>query len=138
MQKQADGFVTIVADGAEAPGLGMSRVVQAGGVLDAEHEGMSGGALDGGLDVRGEQVLRRDAVVIEEAVGGFGLGPGAAGLGDGRGGLEGEVSGHGDQAGDQTLIGQRSEREFVSGPAGVGGFGRCVVFKHPSINYISC
>lgn len=138
MQEQADGFVPIVADRAQAFGLGMGRVVQTGGVLDAKHDGMRGGTLDGGLDMRGEQVLRRDAVVVQEAVGGFGLGPGAAGLRDRRGRLEGEVRGHGDQAGNQTLIAQRGAREFVRGPVGGGSFGRCIGFKHPSINYITC
>lgn len=142
VQEQADGFVTVVADGAKAFGLRVSRVVEAGGVLDAEHDRMRGGTPGGGLDMGREQVLRGDAVMVEEAVGGFGLGPGAAGLGEGRGGLEGEVSGHGDQAGDQAWIGQRGEGKFVRGPVGAGRLSRgsdgCVALKHPAINYITC
>ena len=40
VQEQAQGFVAIVADGAQAAGLGMGRVVERGGVLGAEHQGM--------------------------------------------------------------------------------------------------
>ena len=124
MQEQADGLVAIVADGAESLGLRMRGVVERGGVLGAEHDGVLAHPHERGLSVSREEVLRVHGVVVEEAVGGFGFGPGAAGLGNGGGGLLGEIGGERDEPRDQALVRQRSEGEFVRGPIGAGGLGR--------------
>lgn len=124
MQEQADGLVAIVADGSESLGLRMGGVVKRGGVLGAEHHRMRAHPSEGGLGVGGEEVWRVHGFVVEEAVGRFGFGPGAAGLGNGGGGLLGEVGGEGDEPMDQALVRQRGEGEFVGGPIGTGGLER--------------
>ena len=114
----------------------MSGVVEGGGVLRTQDDGMIGGTLDRPLEVRGQKNLGGDGVIVEEAISGFGVRPGAASLRDGSGGLQSEVGGQRDQASDQALIGQRGVSEFMSGPIVGNGFGGCVACQHPAINYI--
>ena len=54
MEEQADGLIGIVTNRSQPFGMGMSRVIEAGGILDAEHDGMSGDSLEGALEVRGQ------------------------------------------------------------------------------------
>jgi len=119
VQQQAQGLVAIVADGAQPLGLRMSRVVERGGVLGAEHDRMGAGANQGGLRVGGQNVLRGDLVVVEEPIGGFGFGPRAAGLGDGGGGVLRKIGRHDDQSLDPPPVRERRRREFFLGPLGL-------------------
>jgi hypothetical protein len=98
MEEQADGLVAIIANGAQALGLRMGRVIECGGVLGTEDDGLGLHPLDGGLHVGLENGLGLDGRVVEEAVSGFGLIPRATGLRDGRRRLLGKVGGQGDQA----------------------------------------
>ncbi len=73
--------------------------------------------------------MRFHDVMVEEAIGCFGFGPGAASLRKGGGGLPGKVGGECNEPLNQTLIGQRGEGKFVRRPIRVGGVERRVAEK---------
>ncbi len=92
----------------EALGVGVRGVVQGAGVLHRQHDRLLGGALGGGLVMGGEQSVHTHARVVEEAVGGLGLGPRPACLG---------------QLGLGASIAVTREREQALGEAAVAKFG---------------
>ena len=119
----------------------MSRVVERGGVLNGQHQRLSAYAGQRGSVMGLANRVRRDALILEEAIGPFAPRTWPAGLGDGGGGLLGEGRRDHAQTLVETLIGQLGASEFVAGP--VGGLswwwtkGGRICFKHPPIKYIS-
>jgi len=67
-----------------------------------------------------ENLVLGHPVVIKEAVRALGLVPGAAGLGDGGGGLLAQLLGNLDKALDQAAVPQGGAPEFFLGPTAGG------------------
>ena len=139
--QQADDVLPPRADGAQACGLRMRGVVEAGGVLGGQHERALAHAFQGGLLVGVTEGRGLKGVILEEAVGPLGCGSGTTGLGKRGRGLVGEGGGDHEQARGPAVVAQFGVAEFGEGPSGGWCRGRtnlgCAIIKHPSINYIS-
>ena len=141
VQEQTDGLFAVRADGTQALGLRMSRVVEGGRVLNRQHQSLRAHAPQRGSVMGLANRVRRDALILEEAIGPLASRPWPAGLRDGSGGLLSEGRRDHAQTLVETLIGQLGASEFMLSPVGgLSGWRTkhgCIGFKHPTIEYIS-
>ncbi len=121
MEKKPLGPSLVVPDGAQSFRLGMARVIELGGVLDAQHHRVRLHPFDRGLLMRFEKNLQCRPFVVEEAVGRFGFRPvSPAGLGD-RGLRPGkEVSRQNPAPGGKPGVSQIHAPELLLRPVGEG------------------
>ena len=112
---EVEAIAAAVAGGGQVGDLAMDAEVQLGRV--AQDQEAAGPAGPRPLPVRGGDRLEGDAVGVQEAVGGLGLGPALHLAGDAGGGVGGHPGGDEDQPLGAPSIAQVGRAELLAGPA---------------------
>ena len=111
-------LMRLIVQHAQPLGARMMSEIKLRGILHRQNCGLSLGSVISGLLMRLLKIVLIDLVVIEKAIGCFGLHPGLAGLRNGGLGIVGQLVGNLDKAFGQTGVAEISAAEFVFSPVG--------------------